>query len=140
MPNGVVATMDTLGYLYEPQASADRLIAYWLANRVDQSTVLSNIQSYLYVVGKHQNDFRIDEFLQETKENLESFLGECFEQAEVSVTAPGYTPGTKMFQMHISGTVQRNGISYDVARSVELNGKTFELVQTGRLLNATRTT
>lgn len=138
MPNGVVATMDTVGYLYEPQASADRLIAYWLANRVDQSSVLTNVQSYLYVVGKHQNDFRITEFLAEAQDNLQSFLGECFEKAEVDVTAPHYKQGDKMFEMRIGATVYRDGKSYDVAKSVSLNGQTFELVQAGRLANAIR--
>ncbi|QDJ97050.1 hypothetical protein PQC07_gp222 [Aeromonas phage D3] len=132
MANGCCATMSTVGYLYEPLAQIDRLIAWWFANRIDQSVILTDIQSYQYVVASHQNDFRIDEFLQDVQRNLQSYLMECFEGAEVKATAPNYEEGGKMFHLHISGVVERNGVRYDVASAVALSGKTFELVENGR--------
>lgn len=135
MAKGVVGTMDTIGYLKEPSAKADRLIALWFANRVDQSIILSNIQSYQYVVAKHQNDFRIDEFLAEVQTNLRSYLQECFDGAEVVARAPNYLTVNKMFTLAVSATVEEDGVRYDVARSVEINGKTYERVNEGRHRN-----
>lgn len=135
MPNGVAATMSVVGYLYEPQATVDRLVAWWFANRIDQSTILGNIPSYQYVVASHQNDFRIDEFLEDVKTNLRTYLLECFEGADVQASAPGYEVGSKMFSLHVAAVVERDGKRYDVAQSVLLNGESYKLVDNGRHQN-----
>lgn len=132
MAKGVVATMDTLGFITEPTIKIDRLIAYWFANRIDQSIILTGIQSYQYVVAKHQNDFQIDNFLKEIEENLRSFLLECFTNVDVGVRSPDYEPVKKMFTLAISGQVEEDGKLYDLATSVAVNGKTFELIEKGR--------
>jgi hypothetical protein len=56
MAKGVVATMDTVGFITEPTVKIDRAIAYWFANRLDQCIVLRGIHSYQYVMAKHQNN------------------------------------------------------------------------------------
>ena len=135
MAKGVVATMDTVGYLKEPTAKADRQIAQWFANRVDQSIIFRDIQSYQYVVGKHQNDFRVDEFLREIQSNLKSYMLECFDGVDVSARAVNYEPGNKMFTLAVSATVEEDGVRYDVSQAVSINGKTYELVNEGRKRN-----
>ena len=132
MAKGVVATMDTLGYVREPSVKVDRLIAYWFANRIDQSIILTGIQSYQYVVAKHQNDFQIDNFIKDMGESLRSYLLECFTAVDVVVRSPDYEPVKKMFTLAISGQVEEDGERYDLATSVSVNGKTFELIEKGR--------
>ncbi|WNV45876.1 hypothetical protein [Aeromonas phage AerS_266] len=129
---GIVGTMDTLGWVDEPVVKIDRLIAYWFANRKDQSIIFRNIQSFQYVVAKHQDDKQIDGFLQEIQSNLQSFLLECFDAAEVKARAPGYEVGKKMFTLAISGRVLEKDTYYDLSHSVILNGKTFEKIREGR--------
>ena len=132
MPKGVVATMDTLGYVKEPTVKIDRLIAYWFANRIDQSIILTGIYSYQYVVARHQNDFQIDNFIKDMEESLRSYLLECFTGVEVVVRSPDYEPVKKMFTLAVSGQVEEDGKLYDLATSVSVNGKTFELIEKGR--------
>ncbi|QDB70471.1 hypothetical protein CF8_0059 [Aeromonas phage CF8] len=129
---GIVGTMDTLGWVKEPTVKIDRLIAYWFANRKDQSIIFRNIQSFQYVVGKHQDDKQIDGFLEDVQNNLRSFLLECFDAADVTAAAPGWEPNLKMFTLAISGQVQQDGNKYDIAHAVQLNGKTFEKIAEGR--------
>lgn len=129
---GIVGTMDTLGWVKEPSVKIDRLIAYWFANRKDQSIIFRNIQSFQYVVGKHQDDKQIDGFLEDIQNNLRSFLLECFEGADVVAAAPGWEANLKMFTLAISGQVQQDGVKYDLAHAVQLNGKTFEKIAEGR--------
>lgn len=73
MAKGVVATMDTVGFITEPTVKIDRAIAYWFANRLDQCIVLRGIHSYQYVMAKHQDDKGTDErFLEEIKKTSPS--------------------------------------------------------------------
>lgn len=132
MAKGVVATMDTLGFIQEPTVKIDRLIAYWFANRIDQSIILTGIQSYQYVVAKNQNGFNIDNFIKDMEESLRSYLLECFNSVEVVVRSPDYEPAKKMFTLAVSGQVEEDGKLYDLATSVAVNGKTYELIDKGR--------
>lgn len=129
---GMVGTMSTVGWVKEPTSKADLLIAYWFANRKDQSRFITDVQSYNFVVATHQGDHTIEPFLEAIENNLRSMLLECFDAATVQARAPNFDPMAKQFQLAVSGVVQENGKSYDLARSVILNGKTFELITEGR--------
>lgn len=137
MAKGVLATMDTVGFITEPTVKADRAIAYWFANRIDQCIVLRGIHSYQYVVAKHQDDKNTEErFLEEVKKNLTEYLLQLFDSVSISTKAIRGEEGDKMFTLYVSGVVAQDGKTYDLARAVIVNGKTYELVSEGRKLNA----
>lgn len=133
MPKGVVATMDTVGYLTEPTVKADRAIAYWFANRVDQCLILRNIHSYQYIVAKHQDDKGSEErFLADVQNNLKGYLLQIFDGADVKARAIRQQEGDKMFTLALSCQYIEDGKSYDLATSVYINGNTFEIIDQGR--------
>ncbi len=133
MPKGVVATMDTVGYLTEPTVKADRAITYWFANRIDQCIILRDIYSYQYVVAKHQDDKGSDEkFLQDVESNLRGYLLEIFEGASVSARAIREHDYDKMFTLAVSAVVFEDGKEYDVAQAVYINGSNYEIIDKGR--------
>ncbi|QGH71905.1 putative virion structural protein [Klebsiella phage N1M2] len=133
MSKGVVGTMDTVGFITEPTIKIDRLIAYWFANRIDQCLILRNIHSYQYVIAKHQDDKKSEErLLADIENNLREYLLECFEGCSVSAWAKRENPGDKMFTLVLSGTVFQDGKEYDLAKSVLINGSTYELIDKGR--------
>lgn len=133
MPNGVVATMDTLGFITEPTVKIDRAIAYWFANRIDQCIILRNIHSYQYVVAKHQDDKRSEErFLEEVQNNLREYLLQIFDAASVEAVAKKENEGDKMFTLVIRGVVQQAGKTYDLRHAVSVSGETYKLVEIGR--------
>ena len=66
------------------------------------------------------------------EESLRSYLLECFTGVEVVVRSPDYEPVKKMFTLAVSGQVEEDGKLYDLATSVSVNGKTFELIEKGR--------
>jgi hypothetical protein len=129
---GMVGTMSTVGWVKEPASKVDLLIAYWFANRKDQSRFITDVQSYNYVVATHQGDHTIDNFLEAIQNSLRSMLLECFDGADVYARAPNFNPLNKQFQLAVSGTVEENGKTYDLAHSVIVSGKTFELITEGR--------
>lgn len=139
MAKGVVATMDTVGYLTEPTVKADRAIAYWFANRVDQCILLEDIASYQYVVASHQDDKGSeDRFLADIKTNLTSYLMEIFDGVTIQAYAKKETEQSKMFTLVISGEFFQDGVRYELNQAVLINGKSYELVDRGRKLNNAR--
>lgn len=139
MPKGVVATMDTMGFITEPAIKIDRAIAYWFANRIDQCIVLRDIHSYQYVMAKHQGDKRNEEkFLEEIKQNLTEYLLQIFDGVSVEAHSKRENEGDKMFTLLLSGLVNQDGKNYDLARSVLVNGETYKLVDEGRAINNVR--
>ena len=133
MPKGVVATMDTVGFLTEPTVKVDRAVTYWFANRIDQSIILREINSYQYVVAKHQDDKGTEvKFLEDVQNNLKKHLLEIFEGASVSARAIRENEGDKMFTLAVAGVVFEDGKEYDVAHSVYINGSNFEIIDKGR--------
>lgn len=139
MPKGVVATMDTMGFITEPAIKIDRAIAYWFANRIDQCIILRNIHSYQYVMAKHQGDKRSEErFLEEIKKNLTEYLLQIFDSASVDARSVRANEGDKMYTLVLSGIVAQDGKTYDVARSVLVNGETYKIVDEGRAINNVR--
>lgn len=130
MPKGPVATMDTIGYITEPTLKADRAIAYWFANRVDQSLIFKDIASYQYIVAKNQSSKSIDKFIKDVEDNLKKYLLSIFEGVSVSCRQIKVTEST--FTLAVSAVFFQDGVSYDLARAVLVNGKTYELIDEGR--------
>lgn len=139
MAKGVVATMDTVGFITEPTVKIDRAIAYWFANRLDQCIVLRGTHSYQYVMAKHQDDKGSEErFLEEIKKNLTEYLLQIFDSVSVEAKSYRKNEGDKMFTLILSGVVVQDDKKYDLARSVLINGETYRLVDEGRALNNVR--
>lgn len=133
MSKGVVGTMDTVGFIEEPTVKIDRLIAYWFANRIDQSIIIRNVHSYQYVIAKHQGEKKGEErLLQDIENNLQGYLLECFDGASVSAWAKRENPEDKMFTLVISGVAFQDGKQYELNNSVLINGSTYELIDKGR--------
>lgn len=133
MALGMVGTMDTRGWVTHPTEKIDRLIAYWLANRRDQCTFIGGIESYNWVLGRHQSDRTPDDMVNEMIASLQNFLLQAFDEVKVTIEIPGYQPTNKMFSLNISGYCIESNVRYDIANSVLINGQTFELVNEGRL-------
>ncbi|AEV89500.1 putative virion structural protein [Pseudomonas phage OBP] len=133
MPKGVVATMDTVGFIQEPGIKIDRAIAYWFANRIDQCIILRNVKSYQYVVAKHQDDKKGEErFLEDIQKNLREYLLQIFDAVSVNAWAKREQEGDKMFSLILSGIVEQDGKKYDLAHAVSVNGETYKLIDIGR--------
>lgn len=136
MANGMVATMDTLGYLTEPTIKADRAIAYWFANRIDQCLILRDINSYQYLVAKHQDDHTEERLLQDVKKHLRDYLLELFEKVSVEAWAKRENEGDKMYTLVVSAEFWQDGVRYDLAKSVIEAGSTYRTIDYGRSTNA----
>lgn len=132
MPKGIVATMDTLGYLTEPTVKADRAIAYWFANRVDQCIILRDIASYQFIVAKHQNDPSEERFLEDIRNNLREYLLEIYDKVSVDAWAKRQEEGDKMFTLVLSAEFYQDGIRYELSKSVLLAGETYKVIDAGR--------
>lgn len=139
MAKGVVATMDTVGFITEPTVKIDRAIAYWFANRLDQCIVLRGTHSYQYVMAKHQDDKGSEErFLEEIKKNLTEYLLQIFDSVSVEAKSHRKNEGDKMYTLRLSGVVGQDGKTYELAHAVLVNGETYKLVDEGRALNNVR--
>lgn len=133
MAKGVVGTMDTVGFISEPTIKIDRCIAYWFANRIDQCLIIRTVASYQYVVAKHQGDKRSeDRFLQDIENNLREYLLQNFDKVSVKAWAQRKEPEDKMFTLVLSGEAIQDGKSYDISRSVLINGSTYKVIDIGR--------
>lgn len=136
MPKGPVGTMDTVGFLTEPSVKIDRALAYWFANRIDQCIVLRDIKSYQYVTAKHQDDKKgVERFLTDVKDNLTAYLLQIFDGVTIETKANRANEEDKMFTLLISGVVNEDGRTYDLASSTLINGETYKLIDKGRALN-----
>lgn len=132
MAKGVVATLDTLGYLTEPTVKADRAMAYWFANKVDQCILLRHIHSYQYVVASHQGDQNEEKFLEEIKKNLQEYLLQIFDKVSIGAWAKRDKEESKMFTLVLSGEFYQDDKRYELNRSVLLNGSTYEIIDKNR--------
>lgn len=136
MPKGVVASMDTVGFIQEPTVKIDRAIAYWFANRIDQCIVLRDVHSYQYVVANHQDDKKGEAlFIADIKQNLNEYMLQIFDSASIDAWANRANEGDKMFTLVLSGVVGQDGKTYDIARSVYVEGGSYKLIDTARELN-----
>lgn len=136
MPKGVVATMDTVGFIQEPTVKIDRAIQYYFANRVDQCIILRGIHSYQYIVAKHQDDKDSEEkFLEDIKRNLTEYMLSIFDSASVAARALRKEEGDKMFTLAISGQVSQDGKIYDIAHAVYVEGQSYKIIDQARALN-----
>lgn len=136
MSKGVVGSMDTLGYITEPTVKIDRALAYWFANRVDQCLIFRNVHSYQFVVASNQDSKgNEDKFLADIKQNLNEYLLQIFDSVSISAWAQRKEEGDRMFTLILSGVVAEDGKTYDLARSVIIEGGSYTLVNEGRILN-----
>lgn len=133
MAKGVVATMSTLGYISEPSVKLDRAYAYWIANRESQNHVMGKVESLLKVIGDHQNDKNTtDMFVEAAQRSLTNHLLGFFDAAEVFCKAERITENGKCFNLIISATVVEDNVKYDLLKSVEVNGSTFNVIRKSR--------
>lgn len=133
MAKGILGTMDTIGFITEPTLKLDRAIAYWFANRIDQCLIIRTVASYQYIIAKHQDDKGSEErFLADIENNLREYLLQNFDGVSVKAWANKANPGDKMFTLVLSGVAIQDGVSCDIAKSVLINGSTYELVDKGR--------
>lgn len=133
MPKGPVGTMDTLGWVTEPTLKADRKIAYWFACRKDQCEHVKDIDSFHFIketVQGHKGS--VSDMTGPIRNSLSNVLMECFEEVTVEVNSKSISAKGYATEIFISATVWEDGKSYDVATSVIINDKTFELVYEGR--------
>jgi len=133
MPKGVVGTMDTLGWVTEPSLKINRKIAYWFATRKDQSTVIRNVESFQFIKETLQGSKApLSEFKKTIKRSLMNLLLESFDDVLIEINHQNVTNEGSIVNMIISGYCLENENTYDIAYSVYVNNKTYELIDEGR--------
>lgn len=129
-----VATMDTLGYIgsEQPELAIDRHFAYWLGSKKNQSSIVSDVPSFDYLVKTYQG--KLDEMCSGAKIALENYFNELFQNVTVEVTPVSLSDNFGMYRLEIALQIIYKGQVYDLLRSIEYSGKTYKLVKEGEVL------
>lgn len=134
MSRGVAGSMSLLGFITEPSLKLDRAVTWFFASRRNQCIVLREIEGYVYVREINQGTHITPEtFCDYVAESLQRVLIKYFDQVYVDAT-PYYPKEnvTTMFTCYISCTAVQGDKRYDLAKSVLLNNKTYELINKAR--------
>lgn len=133
-PSPCVATMDTLGYVgdEQPELMIDRHFGYWMAAKRNQSTILSEVPSFDFVVKTNQGD--MDKMISGMRIALENYFAELFNEVTVDVSATSLSENYGTYILNIAMKIIFKGKEYDLNRSIENSGKTYKLVKEGMTL------
>ena len=133
-PSPCVATMDTLGYIgdEQPELMIDRHFGYWMAAKQNQSTILSEVPSFDYVVKTNQGN--LDQMVSGVRIALENYFAELFSEVSADVSATSISENYGTYILNISMKVVFKGKEYDLNRSIENSGNTYKLVREGMTL------
>lgn len=130
---GIAASMSLQGFITEPTLILDRAIAWFFASRRNQSIVLRDIESYVYIREINQGtNITPERFCDLISEGLQRVINCYFDSCYVEARPVYDTQSTTMFTCYIACTGIRDGKHYDMAKSVLLNNKTYERVETAR--------
>lgn len=129
----VVGTMSTLGSITEaPELAMDRHLTYWFAARRSQGMTIASTPSFEWVLKEAQgNQQRVADDVQSS---LKVYFEELFERVEVQTETKGFENDRDgRFHLYVQVSVIHDGQWYDLGHAVEVAGKTFKLLNEGRL-------
>lgn len=132
IPQKVVPTMSTDGWVSGVKQRIDKLFAYWLANEKDQSMLAwNNIVSFQYDIQQYGNS--PEELAARAGENLENYLSAHFDQVTV-VGLVKHPPDLSGGLYHVEFDVKivEKGIGYNVGRTLlEIKDGSFRKIIEG---------
>lgn len=133
MPKGPAMSMSLLGAITEPTLKLDRCLAWFFASRRNQCIMIRAVESFVYVREINQGtNITAESFCDKVAESLQRVIIKYFDEAYVDAY-PEYKPSSNtMFTCYISCTAIVDGKRYDLAKSVLINNKTFELIDKAR--------
>lgn len=133
MPKGVAVSMSLLGVISEPTLKLDRAVAWFFASRKNQCIILRDIEGYVYVRELNQGtNITPEYFCTLVGQSLERVLVKYFDEVYVDAVPKLVDDLKTVFTCYISCTAIQDGKSYDLAKSVLINNKTFELIDQAR--------
>lgn len=128
-----VGTMSTFGFITDSVENAmDKHFAYFFAAKNMQGETLINTPSFDYILMLH--DGNPDALRDALLTKLESHFKELFDSVGVDVEYQGIDNDRDgKLKFVISVAVIEGGATYDLTTAVIVSGKTFELINKGRL-------
>lgn len=127
----VVPTMSVVGFVTDPVARMDRLLAYWLTSQYSQSyCYYSSIHSFQKLI--QENDGVPDRLAEAVQNDLKSYLTPHFDNVDIktSVVYPKGKSSSKFYHLVIKMDMVQDSVGYNLMnRVLELNeGKFKEVV------------
>lgn len=133
MPKGVAMSMSLLGMITEPTLKLDRALAWFFASRKNQCIILRSVEGYVYVREHHQGtNITPEHFCDLVGASLQRTLIKYFDEVYIDAIPKLVEGLTTVFTCYISCTAIQDGKQYDLAKSVLINNKTFELIDAAR--------
>lgn len=133
MSKGPAMSMSLLGMITEPTLKLDRCLAWFFASRRNQCITIRSVESFVYVREINQGtNITPEAFCDKVAESLQKVIVKYFDEAYVDATPKFLNNFDSMFTCCISCTAIQDGKRYDLARSVLINNKTFELIDKAR--------
>lgn len=125
-----VPTLTTKGWLTEPNEKAEQLMAWFMvAEHTQSKTFFGNISSFSELVVRHgKSPLAMTE---NTKIQLESYLGRYFDYVEVEVRdfpLPGESEFNGRFMISIRVTATQDGARINLLEKAEINNSVFKRV------------
>jgi hypothetical protein len=124
----MAATLPELGsggWVTEPMKQLDLLLAHAMESDYSQSTIyFGNITSIPYLFQKFQHD--PGRLCSELENMLSAYLSRYFDTVSVRCTTEDKEDNK--YDLYISGTVKRKGLSYELAKVVDLENNRMRYV------------
>ncbi len=131
MADPVVSTMSTLGFIVESvPMQMDKHIAYYFAARRNQSKIIPNVPSFEWTLKKHQGNK--EDLKNAIKLEVIEYFKQLYEWADVQTVADP-DDRTTVFTLGIAVMITHKGKRYDLNKSVLISGKTYEIINEGRV-------
>ncbi|UVD32262.1 hypothetical protein [Vibrio phage phiKT1028] len=129
----IVGTMSTLGQITDsPELAMDRHLTYWFAARRSQGMTIAHTNSFEWVLMQAQGSQQ--RVADDVQSNLKLYFEELFESVEVQTSTEGFENDRDgRFHLYIQVSVVYNNTRYDLGHAVTVSGKTFQLINQGRI-------
>jgi hypothetical protein len=128
MPNPVVPTLSSFGWVNSPAVKADVLMAHFFeANKSQTNLYGPNVSSLQWLIQQKGND--PNALASAVESALSAYLGRYFDGASISVQALLENPDTDQsrYSLRVQGTITAEGKEYSLEKLLELNDGKFKL-------------
>lgn len=125
-----VPTLSVKGWLEDPKAKADRILAYYLTSNHSQTNIFrGSIASLPKLVQQYGND--ADALRTKSRQQLEQLFAGFFDQVFVETLVELVNPqDPNRLNLTVHIQVMQDGVPYDLANLLEISNRTI----TGRLI------
>lgn len=127
-------SLDTAGYISDPNAKAERIFATYLATNFSQSnTFKGKLKSYFATLQRGGN--QIEVVCRGVEQDLTELYGKYFTTVQVNVTASGKPKAdgslsTTVFNLNIEATLTSSSGTITLARALTLSNDRLKNVAT----------